>query len=123
MLGTFNTMASRRYIFLGIFLCICGITAGCVTASIAEISYGNGTLFITATNQDTTTQAVLQATVFRVQNFTQVEILKKAEFIQFESGTHEYQMPVILNKGTYKIYIYMTVNEDSKARVVRDLVV
>jgi hypothetical protein len=116
-------MASRRYIFLGIFLCLCGITAGCMTASIGEVSYGQNNLHISATNQDPSVQAVLQVTVFRVENLVQTEILRKAEFIQFESGTHEYRMPVALDPGTYKIYIYITVNGDSKSRVVRDLVV
>jgi hypothetical protein len=116
-------MASRRYIFLGVLLCLCGITAGCMTASIGEVSYGQNNLYISATNQDPSAQAVLQVTVFRVQNLVQTEIFRQAEFIQFESGTHQYQMPIALNPGTYKIYIYITVNGDSKARVIRDLVV
>ncbi|MDD1677596.1 MAG: hypothetical protein LUO93_00230 [Methanomicrobiales archaeon] len=116
-------MASRRYIFLGVLLCLCGITAGCMTASVGEVSYRQNTLHISATNQDPATQAVLQVTIFRVENLVQTEIFRQAEFIQFESGTREYQMPVTLDPGTYKIYIYITVNGDSKARVVRDLVV
>jgi hypothetical protein len=116
-------MASRRYIFLGLLLCLCGITAGCMTASIGEVSYRQNALYITATNQDPTVQAVLQITVYRVDNLVQTEIFRQAEFIQFESGTREYQMPVTLDTGTYKLYIYITVNGDSKARVIRDLVV
>ena len=116
-------MASRGYIVLGIFLCLCGVTAGCMTASIGDISYQEGGLHIVATIQDPTVQAVLQVTVYRVENLTQVEIFKKAEFIQFESGTREYVMPVALDRGTYKVYVYITVDGDSKARVVRDLVV
>jgi hypothetical protein len=116
-------MASRHYIFLGILLCLCGITAGCMTASIGEVAYGPGGLYINATNQDPTIQAVLQVTVFRVENLMQTEILRKAEFIQFESGTHEYTVPVSLDPGDYKLYVYISVNGDSKARVVRDIVV
>ncbi len=116
-------MASRQYIFLGILLCLCGITAGCMTASIGEVAYGPGGLHINATNQDPTTQAVLQVTVFRVENLMQTEILRQAEFIQFESGTHEYTVPVHLDPGDYKLYVYISVNGDSKARVVRDIVV
>lgn len=116
-------MASRRYIFLGVLLCLCGITAGCMTASIGEVSYGQNNLYISATNQDMSTQAVLQVTIFRIENLVQTEIFRQAEFIQFESGTHAYQMPLTLDHGTYKIYVYISVNEDSKARVIRDLVV
>jgi hypothetical protein len=116
-------MASRRYIFLGVLLCLFGIGAGCLTASIGEVSYGQNALYISATNQDPTARAVLQVTVFQVHNLEQTEIFRNAEFIQFESGTHEYQMPLTLSPGTYKIYIYITVNGDSKARVIRDLVV
>jgi hypothetical protein len=116
-------MASGRYIFLGVLLCLCGITAGCMTASIGEVAYGQNNLYISATNQDPSAQAVLQVTVFRINNLVQTEIFRQAEFIQFESGTHQYQMPITLNPGTYKIYIYITVNGDSKARVIRDLVV
>jgi hypothetical protein len=116
-------MAIRRYIFLGILLCLCGVIAGCMTASIGEVSYRQNSLYLTATNEDPTTQAVLQVTVFRVENLVQTEIFRKADFIQFESGTHEYRMPIRLEPGTYKTYIYITVDGDSKARVVRDLVV
>ncbi len=116
-------MASRRYIFLGILLCICGVTAGCMTASVEEVTYRQNSLYISATNQDPTVQAVLQVTVFRVENLEQTEIFRQAEFIQFESGTHEYRMPVTLDPGTYKLYIYITVNGDSVARVIRDIVV
>jgi hypothetical protein len=122
-LGTLPSMASRRYIFLGVFLCLCGITAGCMTASIGEVSYRQNALYISATNQDPTAQAVLQVTIFHVENLVQTEIFRQAEFIQFEAGTHEYSMPVTLNPGTYKIYIYITVGGDSKSRVVRDIVV
>jgi hypothetical protein len=94
-----------------------------MTASIGEVSYRSNNLYVSATNQDPSAQAVLQVTVFRIENLTQTEIFRQAEFIQFESGTHEYQMPVTLPPGTYKIYIYISVNGDSKARVVRDLVV
>jgi hypothetical protein len=122
-LGTFHSMASRGYIFLGVLLCVLGVTAGCMTASIGEVSYRAGALQITATNQDPTVQAVLQVTLYRVENLTQTEIFKQAEFIQFESGTRIYQIPVSLSEGTYKVYVYITANGDSKARVVRDLVV
>jgi hypothetical protein len=116
-------MASRRYISLGILLCLCGVIAGCMTASVGEVSYRSNSLYISATNQDPSVEAVLQVTVFRIENLVQTEIFRQAEFIQFESGTQEYQMPITLDPGTYKIYIYITVNGDSKARVVRDLVV
>ncbi len=116
-------MATRGYIILGILLCVFGITAGCMTASIGEVSYRPNSLYISATNQDPSVQGVLQVTIFRVENLEQSEIFRQAEFIQFESGTHEYRMPVSLNPGTYKVYIYITVNGDSKARVIRDIVV
>lgn len=116
-------MASRYLFLIGIALLLCGALAGCMSASIGTISYENGNLFITATNDGQPVQAVLQVTISEIKDFTQTEIYKKADFIQFVSGTHQYRVPIDLTPGSYKVYVYIIVDGDSKARVVRDLVV
>jgi len=116
-------MASRYLFLIGIALLLSGAVAGCMSASIGTISFENGNLFITATNDGQPVQAVLQVTISEIRDFTQTEIYKKADFIQFASGTRQYQIPVDLTPGSYKVYVYIIVDGDSKARVVRDLVV
>ncbi len=116
-------MAKQWYFLLGLLLILCATLAGCMSASIGDISYQDESLQIRATNEEQTTQAVLQVTVYQIQDFTQTEFFKKAEFVQFEAGTHMYNVPVRLDTGTYKVYVYIIVDGDSKARVVRDLVV
>ena len=117
-------MVIREYVIMGIILCLCGAIAGCTSAAIGTISYDpSGKLLIHATNDEGDTQAVLQITIYQIQNFTQTEILKKADFVKFNTGSNDYIIPVHLESGTYKIYIYIIVDGDSKARVVRDLVV
>ena len=116
-------MAKQWYLLLGLLLVLCATLAGCMSASIGDISYQNESLEIRATNEEQTSQAVLQVTVYRIQDFTQTEVFKKAEFIEFKAGIDVYTVPVQLEPGTYKVYVYIIVDGDSKARVVRDLVV
>lgn len=116
-------MARIRYGILGIAVILCVLGAGCATASVGDVLYTNDSLLITATNQDTSTQAVLQIAVYAVDNLTQTELFRKAEFVRFEQGTHQYREPVTLEPGDYKVYVYIIVDGDSKARVIRDLTV
>lgn len=102
---------------------VLGITAGCVSASIGHVRYHDQALLIQATNEEATQQAVLQVTIDQIRDFHQSNVFRKADFIEFKSGTAEYKVPVTLEPGSYKVYIYIIVDGDSKARVIRDLTV
>ncbi len=116
-------MKRREHIIL---ILLCGaflFAAGCTAASVGYIRYRDGVLYIEATNEGPATQAVLQVKIDQIKNFSQSEIFKKADFIDFASGTREYQVHIPLEPGRYKVYIYIIVDGDSKARVVRDLTI
>ncbi|MDH7593842.1 MAG: hypothetical protein QHG99_05750 [Methanomicrobiales archaeon] len=116
-------MRIRGSPLLILVILLLGVTAGCVSASIGQVRYHNQTLLIQATNEDVTQQAVLQVTVDQIRNFHQYNVFRRADFIEFKSGAAEYGIPVTLEPGNYKVYIYIIVDGDSKARVIRDLTV
>lgn len=116
-------MGSRIGLLLILSIIGLSIACGCTTASIGNVRYQDGRLFIRATNDNPTTLAVLQVSVDQIKDFQQSNVFRKAEYIEFRSGTSEYEVPVSLEPGSYKVYIYIYVDGDSKARVIRDLVV
>lgn len=106
-----------------LFLLCTGLSAGCLDSSFENVAYSQDQLTIRATNDGDTTQAVFQVTIFRSENLQQTEIFKKADYVTFENGENTYVIPVHLDPGTYKLYIYITVNNERKVSVIRDLTV
>jgi hypothetical protein len=117
-------MSRRVSILLITALALTGILAGCLQSSLGDVRYDGEQLHIKATNDGATAQATLQVTVAQVRDLGQTEIIRDATFIQFEQGQREYLFPVgHLEPGTYKLYIYITVDGDRRVSEIRDLTV
>jgi hypothetical protein len=116
---------SPRLLFAVIllFLLGTGYLGGCLESNFESVAYAQDTLTIRAKNDGSATQAVLQVTIFQVKDLAQTEIFTKTDYVTFESGDNQYSIPCHLEPGNYKLYIYVTVDNDRKVSVIRDLTV
>ncbi|HZD42454.1 MAG TPA: hypothetical protein VE134_00200 [Methanomicrobiales archaeon] len=114
---------SRWSIILLAALCTFGILAGCVESSFGDVSYDGKVFHIAATNGESPVDAVLQVTAFRVGDLNQEKAFENVSVVRFEQGSNTYTVPADLQPGDYKLYVYLTIGNERKASVIRDIVV
>jgi hypothetical protein len=104
-----------------IFLIFAIIVPGCLTYSFGDIVYGNDTLQVRVSNSGESQRVTLQVTIFDTTEFEQREVYKKAEYYTLEKGENEYTVPIHLEPGSYKVYLYIIVNDKRTNLEIRDL--
>ncbi len=114
---------SRWSILLVAVLGILGVLAGCVGNSLDTVSYNGRELQIEATNGGGAVDAVLQVNIFQIRDLEQTQIFENASVVTFEQGKNAYSVPVDLDPGKYKLYVYITVGNERTASIIRDIVV
>jgi hypothetical protein len=115
--------AGRLVLLLVTFLAILSLSSGCLSVSIGRVSYDGSTLRVQVTNTGGAGDAALQVNVFRFQDFKQVEVSRKTLPVRLESGTGTYSIPLALDDGTFRLYLYVTTGNDRRASVIQDITV
>jgi len=113
----------HRVILLLFALAICATLPGCLSLGINDVRYDGSALSVRASNSGEVREAAIQVTVFRMKDLAQAEVVTETRTIQLASGVHEYTIPLSLPPGSYKLYIYLIVDNDRKASVIRDITV
>ena len=111
----------RNSIIIFLFLISLACVAGCLTYSFGGVAYDDDLLRVQVTNDGDARQVVLQVTIFEIKDFQQTEIYKKAEFYDLKKGENEYQVPIHLEPGTYKLYLYVTIDSSPIVREIRNI--
>ncbi|MDT8358382.1 MAG: hypothetical protein RQ758_07770 [Methanomicrobiaceae archaeon] len=104
-----------------LFLIFAIIVPGCLTYSFGDTVYGNDTLRVRVHNSGDAQRVTLQVTIFDTTDFEQKEVYKKAEYFTLEKGENEYTVPVHLEPGSYKVYLYIIVDDKRTNLEIRDL--
>jgi hypothetical protein len=115
--------AGRSVLLLVTFLALVSLSTGCLSVSIGRVSYDGTNLAVQVTNAGGATDAALQVNVFRFQDFRQVEVTRKTLSVRLERGTGTYSIPLALDKGTFRLYLYVTTGNDRRASVIQDITV
>ncbi|MDI6718786.1 MAG: hypothetical protein QMD46_04165 [Methanomicrobiales archaeon] len=102
---------------------ILGVFAGCVGTSLDDVSYDGRELHVEATNGGGTVDAVLQVNIFQIRDLEQMQIFENASIVTFAQGKNAYSLPVDLDPGRYKLYVYITIGNERTASIIRDIVV
>ena len=97
--------------------------AGCSSAAIGEISYGNGTVTVPVTSTGDPCDALVQLTVYEVRDFHQQEMTTIQQPVTLEQGENCVQVPVALGPGSYKIYIYVLKPGERQTATIRDIII
>lgn len=97
------------------------VLSGCVTTGFGDISYTPGALHLNVSGAENRSDAVLQVTIYALQDLQQQEIYKHADYVSVKKGENSYTEPVTLAPGSYRVYLYLTYGNERKAAVIRDL--
>jgi hypothetical protein len=113
---------SPRLLLAVLLLLFCsGACAGCLESNFKNVVYAQDVLTIQATNDGPATPAVLQVTIVETGQLPQKEIAKLVKDVTFAQGDNTFTLPTHLEPGNYKLYIYITVGNDRRVSVIRDL--
>jgi hypothetical protein len=105
-------------------LALLSLSSGCLSsASIGRVAYDGGMLQVQVTNSGGPGDAALQVNVFRFQDFRQVEVARRILPVTLGEGTGTYTIPLSLDDGTFRLYLYVITGSDRRAGVIQDITV
>jgi len=127
-------MGGRKYIcFMSVRTCACVLifilvagcllAAGCVSTSVGETGYHNGTVFVTVTNPSGPADAYVQVTVNLVKDLRQEEVAVFGSPVNLVPGENRVIIPGQIGPGQYKLYIYVIQDGERRTAAIRDIVV
>ena len=105
--------------FAGIFMAL--LSCGCLTYSFGDVWYDDGSLNAMIKNDGDRKEVVIQATVFDLSGFRQVQEGVYANAYVLDAGENLYQVPLKLDKGSYKIYPYVLEDGKRSSAVIRNI--
>jgi hypothetical protein len=116
-------MTGRSYPLFGLFLILLLAAAGCTTLSVGNVSYGAGNLTVTIANSGEPVETGIQVRVYTLDEFEQHELLTTGTTVTLTGTGNEVTIPLRLDPGRYKIYVYLTTDGKRTAAVIRDITV
>ena len=119
-------VAGRTVLLLSALLTLLAFLAlspACLTTSVGPVSYDGKTLLVQVTNAGGPEEAALQVNVFRFQDFRQVEVSRTLVPVTLQQGTATYAVPLRLDDGTFRLYLYVVTGGDRRAGVIQDITV
>ena len=96
---------------------------GCLSMSIGDAVYTSGTIVVPVANTGSMGDAYIQVTVYQVKNLEQHEFTVLYTPVTLISGENRVIIPVNLEHGQYKLYIYLLRDGERQAAVIRDITV
>jgi hypothetical protein len=101
----------------------CFLAAGCVSTSVGDVGYRNGTFIVAVENPTGPAGAYIQVRVFQTNNLHQEEIGLFEAPVNLSPGTNRVSVPGQIGPGHYKVFVYVLQNGERKTAVIRDIVV
>ncbi len=112
--------------YRGIFgaLCIFFILAcGCTSLAVGDAAWKEGALSIHVSNNGDPVEAGIQVRVYQIDGLNQKELTNTGIPVTLARGDNTVNIPVSLEPGTYKLYVYVTINSERQTASIKDLVV
>ena len=114
----------KSVLLLALLLALLSLTPGCLsTATIGPATYDGSSLRVQVTNTAGAGDAALQVNVFRFQDFRQVEVAREIQPVRLEQGTGTYAVPLALDDGTFRLYLYVITDNVRRAAAIQDITV
>ena len=112
------------YRFLCCVLCLLlAFCSGCTTLSVGNVSSSKDNLSVQVDNPGAPVEAGVQVRVYKIQGMTQEELIVTGVPATLKKGENTVTVPLHLDPGTYKIYIYVTINNERQTASIKDLVI
>jgi hypothetical protein len=116
-------MNGRSWLPLGFFLILLVLAAGCTSLSVGNVSYGAGNLSVTIAGAGTPAGTGVQVRVYKLDEFEQHELLTTGTTATLSGTETTVAIPMHLDPGRYKIFVYLTTGGQREAAVIRDIAV
>jgi hypothetical protein len=113
----------RESVLLLLFLLAVALSSGCLSTSIGGVTYDGKNLSVQVTDDAGPEDAALQVSVYRFQDFRQDEVSLQILPVRLGQGTTTLTVPLGLGEGTYRLYLYIIVDNARRASVIRDITV
>jgi uncharacterized protein (DUF2141 family) len=116
-------MTGRSCLLSGFFLLLLLAAAGCTTLSVGNVAYGAGNLTVTITNTRDPVDTGIQVRVYKLDEFEQHELQTTGTTVTLTGTENTVAIPLHLDPGRYKLYVYLTKNGQRETAVIRDITV
>jgi hypothetical protein len=115
----------RTQVFFLIFaLLLCSVLgSGCMNMVPGEVAYKSGLLTFTIRSEEAIPDGVLEVAIFRLEDFKQVEISRNADVYPLMAGDNEVAIPIELQRGNYRCFIYTSSGNMRYPVVIRDFAI
>ena len=110
-------------IALVFLLMILTATSGCTNYSFGDIKYNDSVLNFQVYNNGEEKYSTVQITIFSLTDFRQKEYTKCLDTFSLKPGLNEYSFNVKLEKGSYKMYLYILEDKKRASAEIRDITV
>jgi hypothetical protein len=118
-------MSFAGYSFLTcvMLLALFSLFAGCLSTGIGDTWYSNNSVLVNVSHKGETADVSVQVTVYRIANLTQEKYIIASAPVTLVNGENTVAVPIRLEPGSYKLYVYVLGDGDRKTAVIRDIVV
>ena len=110
--------------FLIFALLLCSVLgSGCMNMVPGEVAYKSGLLTFTIRSEEAIPDGVLEVAIFRLEDFKQVELSRNADNFPLKAGDNEVTIPIELQRGNYRCFIYTSSGNTRYPVVIRDFAI
>lgn len=99
------------------------LSAGCTSLALGDVSYHNGVLTVHASNSGDPFNGGIQVRIYEIKDLSQHELTVTGIPVSVLNGENSFAIPVELEPGSYKLYIYLTANGERRSAGIKDIVV
>ncbi|MFA4861953.1 hypothetical protein [Methanoregula sp.] len=97
------------------------LVAGCTSPGVGDVSYHNGSVWVTITSPSGPADAYVQVTVHQLKDFHQTEVAFFETPVTLVQGENVISVPGEIPPGNYKTYVYVIQNNERRTAVIRDI--
>jgi hypothetical protein len=115
-----DTMRTQVFFLTSVLILFATLFVGCVNQVPGDVTYQSGNITFIIRSGEAIPDGVLEVAVFRLQDFHQVELSRNADNFPLKAGDNEVKIPISLEKGTYRCFIYTSSGTTRYPVVIRD---
>ena len=115
-----DSMRTQVLFLIFALLLVSVLGSGCMNLVPGDITYKSGAVTFTIRSEDAIPDGVLEVAVFRLQDFNQVELSRNADNFPLKAGDNDVTIPIALQKGSYRSFIYISSGTTRYPVVIRD---
>lgn len=115
-----DNMRNFRLVLISVTMLLVILVTGCTNLVPGVVHYQPGSLEFTIRSEKAVPDGVLEVAIFRLQDFQQAELSRNAEIFPLTAGDNIVTIPVTLQKGKYRCFIYYSSGTIRYPVVIKD---